>query len=332
MARLTRPDGGDPVARPGALIACALALVLGVAAPPGAAGADVRVPARPPELDIRAPARLAPHAERLERTTPARLLAVMRLVGLEEPGPPIPVFLLPEDSPAAEVAPRWIAGYAVGSGFVVLFPERTPPYPYESMAELLQHEVAHVLINRAAGGRRVPRWFHEGVALAAERTWQLSDRALFAYEVAFGGQVPATSLDRLFAAGEGTQVRAYRLSGALVQDLREVHGADLPARVFAAMRAGHDFEDAFEQVTGRTIWEASDEFWGRRRLWAVWLPWLTSPGTLYAAMTGLALIAAVRVYFRRRARRAAEPEEELEDAPARPAGGDRPRDPPVTIH
>jgi hypothetical protein len=293
--------------------------------------AGAGVPARPPELDILTPAALSAQAERLERIDPARFLAVMRLVGLEEPGPPIRVFLLPEDSPAASETPRWVAGYAVGHDTVVLFPERTPSYPHESMPELLQHEVAHVLINRAAGGHRVPRWFHEGVALAAERTWRLTDRAQFAYEVAFGGEVPARSLDRLFAAGEGTQVRAYRLSGAFVQHLLEAYGADLPARVLAAMREGRDFDTAFLHVTGRSVAEASEEFWQRRWLWAIWLPWLTSPGTIYALMTLLALIAAARVRARRRARREAQREEE-EGGGTGPANREPPRDPPVTIH
>jgi hypothetical protein len=34
-----------------------------------------------------------------------------------------------------------------------------------------------VLITRAAGGRPVPRWFHEGLAMAAERTWGFEDQA-----------------------------------------------------------------------------------------------------------------------------------------------------------
>jgi hypothetical protein len=301
--------------------ALALGLWLAAASASAAAPEDAGAPVRPPSLDIRAPAGLEPQVARLERIDRSRLLAVMRLVGLEEPGPPIRVVLLPEDSPAAREVPRWIAGYAVGSGFVVLFPERTPPAPYESMPELLQHEVAHVLINRAAGGRRVPRWFHEGVAIAAERAWHLGDRALLAYEVAFGGRVPVRSFDRLFAAGEGTQVRAYRLSGALVQDLRERHGADLPARVLASMREGRDFDDAFLEVTGRTVDQAGEEFWQRRWLWTTWLPWLTSAGAVYAGIAALALLAAVRVHLRRRARRAEAAEE---DEP--------PRDPPVTVH
>ena len=143
-----------------------------------------------PRLDWRAPDALGPQAERLARFDTGRLLAVMRLVGLEEAGPPIPVVLVPEDAPLARDTPQWIAGFATGGRAVVLFPARTPSYPYDSIDQLLQHEIAHILIARAAGGRFVPRWFHEGVAHAAERAWTLGDRAQFAVDVAFGGASP----------------------------------------------------------------------------------------------------------------------------------------------
>jgi len=291
----------------GATLVMAAALV---AAPAALRGGplDTRTPERLPEIDVRAPASMAAYAERLERTDIRRLLAVMRLVGLHDPGPPIRVFLVPEDSPLARETPDWVAGYTRGGDAVVLFPERATFYPHDSLPELLQHEVAHVLIGRAAGGHRVPRWFHEGVALAAERSWTLGDRARFAYEVAFGGPAPAAGIDALFDGGRGHAARAYSLSGAFVQDLLESYGPDLPARILATMKAGRAFDGAFIAVTGTSVGEASGIFWHRRRLWITWLPWVTSPGTLYAVITLLALAAAWRV----RARRAARQDEDGE--------------------
>lgn len=270
---------------------------------PAEAIRDSRAAPRAPEIDLRAPAAMAPQVARLARFDATRLVAVMRLVGLEDAGPPIPVFLVPEDAPLAQQTPGWIAGFARGSGEVVVFPARAPSYPHDSIEELLQHEVAHVLIGRAAGGRPVPRWFHEGVALAAERTWRLADRTQFAIDVAFSGTVPASSLDRLFAAGPGSVDRAYRVSGMLVQDLLKAHGADLPARVLAAMRGGRTFDAAFQACAGTSVDEASRAFWHRRRLWVTWLPWLTTPSALWAIVTLLALAAIARARWRRAARR-----------------------------
>ena len=259
---------------------------------------------RPPRLAVRAPEELTAQAARIERLDTGRLVAVMRLLGAEDAGPPIPVFLVPEQSDIARETPAWVAGFAV-RGAVVLFPARTPSYPHESLEELLQHEVAHVLIDRAAGGRPVARWFHEGVALAAEHTWTLGDRADFVMDVAFGGPVPASSIDDLFRGGLGSVHRAYRLSGLFVQELLDVHGRGLPSKVLAAMRGGRSFEDAFEEAAGVSVDEASGEFWRRRRFWATWLPWITSPAAVWTLITVLTLAAIVRVQWRRVARRRA---------------------------
>jgi hypothetical protein len=245
---------------------------------------------------------LAGYARRLEGIDPARLLAVMRLVGLDDPGPAIPVLLVPEESPLAARTPAWIAGYARADSVIVLFAARTPSYPHESLPELLQHEVTHVLIARAAGGRPVPRWFHEGVALVAERGWSLGERTRLAYHLAFGGAASVASLDALFATPQSVS-RAYDLSGAFVQDLLQQHGPDMAARILACMRTGEPFERAFASVTGASVTEANDAFWHRRRLWVSWLPWVTSPGTVYGVMTMLALAAILRVRMRRAARR-----------------------------
>ena len=51
-----------------------------------------------PALRVTAPAALAAVARRLELTPTSPLRTAMTLAGLREPGPPIDVFLSPEDS------------------------------------------------------------------------------------------------------------------------------------------------------------------------------------------------------------------------------------------
>ena len=68
---------------------------------------------------------------------------------------------------------------------------------------------------------------------------------------------------------------------------------------------------------------ASEDFWHRRWFVAVWLPWATSPGTMWSVITLLALAAIVRLRVRRAARRRQWEAEE---------GPDIPGDPPYTVH
>jgi len=290
-----------------ATLALAAAVALGAASPRAAPGEAI------PQLVFDAPASLGAEVHRLERLDPARLQAVVRLVGIEVPGPPIRVVLAPEDSAVARNTPSWIPAFAAGEVIVIL-PGRTLSYPHETLEEVLQHEVAHVLVARAAGHRPVPRWFHEGVALLAERTWSLGERTRFAYELAAGSAVSPGELDALFQGDVASVERAYSLSNAFVRDLVGTYGPDLPARVLRAMKAGRDFDAAFVQATGVTVNDASRAYWRRHRLWLVWLPWLTSPQAIYTLMTALALLAIWRVRVRRAARRLAEEPDDPDSA------------------
>src|SRR6202035_407443 len=170
-----------------------LAIVL-AALPVIAAGPE------PPELILEGPPSMQPFAASLHALRRDRLEAAMRLVGLAEPGPPIHVLLAPEGSPMARSAPPSVSGYAFGDrGVIVLLPSREPSYPESSLGGLLDHEVTHVLIARAAAGRPVPRWFDEGLAMFAGGTWGLDDRGQLALSLLRTGRVPLAELDAGFA-------------------------------------------------------------------------------------------------------------------------------------
>ena len=118
-----------------------------------------------PRLTIEAPEELTAARNRLETFDTGRLLGVMQLVGLDAAGDPIRVVLEPEGSPLARQAPTPIAGFAsLDENLIVLFPARSPAYPHDTLEDVLHHEVAHVLISRAARGAPVPLWLHPAPA------------------------------------------------------------------------------------------------------------------------------------------------------------------------
>ncbi|MDX1644045.1 MAG: hypothetical protein R3244_06785 [Thermoanaerobaculia bacterium] len=264
-----------------------------------AAGAAVR---SLPRLEVEAPPEHAALARELEALPAERFEPVMRMVGLERAGPPIRVDLATEDSPQADAAESWVAGYAYGAlGHVVLFVERTPPYPDGSLEELLDHEVAHVLIARAAANRPVPRWFNEGVAMVAGHSWGLEDTSRLTLAMLTESEMPLEGIDRLFAGHSGEVARAYALSGALVRDLLHRFGSRTVATILEQVRYGVAFEEAFFRATGTTVAELEESFWNRHSFWYRWVPILGSSATIWLGVTLLALLA-----FRRRKQRDAE--------------------------
>ena len=252
----------------------------------------------PPALVIMAPVELASARSRLESFNRLPLADIAGTVGLAEPGPAIQVVLAAEDSEAARGAGAWIAGYALSNaGLVVLFPARSPVYPHDTLEDVLRHEVAHVLIARAAGGRDVPRWFHEGLAVVAERPWDLEDRSRLAWELLAGPRLRLREVDAMFEAGPAAQSRAYSLSAAFVRDLIREHGGTAPAAILRLVRDDVPFDRAVATVAGQPLGIAEAGFWERQRVWTVWMPMVTSGEAFWL---GVILLAALAVWRRRR--------------------------------
>jgi hypothetical protein len=295
------------------MYASSLLLVSLLAAPPGPLGQAA------PQLEVEADASLARYAQALSEVDSRPLAVLVGRLGLKRAGEPIRVQLLAESSPAAAGAPSWIAGWAYGAlGTVVLLPERAPAYPDGSLEELLRHEVTHVLVYRAAAGRDVPRWFHEGVALELSRPWGIDDRSRLTLALLLNERVPVASLERRFAGGEGEVQRAYAISGALVRELVHSFGPDVIGRILQRIAIGLDFDQAFFRSTGVELAGFEAGFWRRYSLWYRWLPILTSGVTLWLVIALLTLWAGA-VRSRRRAeleaRWTAEEEEEEEELP-----------------
>lgn len=298
-----------------------LAALAAVAPAPSAAAGQGPAGAAPaaPRVVIEAPPELDYARQRLEPVDATRLAGLARLVGLDDPGPPIRVVLASERSDVAARVPDWVAGLALGAaGPVVIFPERATNYPYDSLENVLRHEVTHVLIARAAGGRPVPRWFHEGLAMSAERRWDLGDRGRLVYELTLSRQTGHRELDRLFSGDRRAQERAYALSGALVRDIVEHDGPAAPREMLRAVAGGASFEAAFLQATGTTLEDAEAAFWRRQRIWTIWVPFLTSTTALWMAVTALAVYAMRRRHRQRNEQRERWDEgDEGEEADAR---------------
>lgn len=305
------PQRTGSAAHRGRLAAAVAVLALAAfAAGAGRPDAQPRLPA----LDVDAPAALQAVAERIGRFPLAGLANAMTLAGLADPGPPINVLLIAESSDLARNSPSWIAGFAdAGRNLVVLFPERTRRYPTDSLEALLQHEVAHVLFSRAARGRPVPRWFNEGLALAAERPVGFEDRSRLAWTRIRHGEIPLSELERLFTGGPAATRRAYAVAGALVRDLLERHGDASAGRILAGLGRGRSFPRAFAEATGEPLAAAVDRFWRRRPVWVRWVAFAGRPVFQWMFITLLAL-CAICAHRRRRAEQRRRWEEEEEAA------------------
>lgn len=270
------------------MIRLLLLLSLVVSAPPGAVEWA---------LTVVAPVSLEPAAQRVRNLDARSLADALQHAGLALPER-VHVTLIPEDDPRASNMPAWFVGRASAAGDIVIFPDRVSSYPYHSLESVMRHEVVHVALSARAGGRPLPRWFHEGVAVSIESGWRLGDR-LRLIVAGFSGP-PLDDVTRLFASdARPDTTQAYLLAAALVDELRRAHGAAFPGRVAARVATGVPFARAFEIETGETPAHAADRAWRGYRRWTSWLPLATSA----SAVWGLILVLAFVAFFIRLSKR-----------------------------
>jgi hypothetical protein len=271
-----------------------------------------------PELRFEVSGDVAGTLELLDDFDPGELASMMPLLGLADPGPPIRVVVAAEGTPEARWAPSWGVAYAVGNaGLVVLLPNRVSlsgdlAYPDRNLETVLRHEVAHVLIARAARRRPVPRWFNEGLAIYAAREWRLEDRGRVALALFGRDDLGLRDLDRSFQGGAHSAGQAYALSAAFVRFVLQRYGELTAARTLDRIGDGMPFEEAFHYASGVSLEEAEAAFWHHLDIWNRWVPFLTSSATLWIAVTALALWA-----FKRRRERDAERLRQWEEEEAR---------------
>jgi hypothetical protein len=198
----------------------------------------------------------------------------------------------------------------------VIFPTRVLSYPYDSLESVVRHEVAHLALTTRAGGRPLPRWFHEGVATSVDTGWKTAARLHLL--LAILARPDLTELTRLFASpSQSETTQAYLLSALLVHDLRERHGPAVPGAIAGRVAAGTTFVDAFRLETGATPDAAALDAWAGYRRWTAWVPAVTSPAAAWTLILALAPVAFVAQRRRRARRRQVWDEEERPITPER---------------
>ena len=243
------------------------------------------------ELSVDAPPSFARIARRIEAIDSEQLTDALARAGLALP-PKVHVTLLPEDDPRARATPRWIVGLALAPRDIVIFPARGISYPYDSTEAVVRHEMVHLALAARADPRPLPRWFHEGVAVSVESGWSTLDQIRLLFAMA--GAPPIEEVESLFLSSRQQQTTlAYLLAAALVDDLRQRHGATLPGAIAGRVGTGTVFEQAFVLEAGETPGLAAARAWAGYWRWTNWIPAMTSTSTLWLAILLVAALAFV---------------------------------------
>ena len=250
-------------------------------------------------------------ASRIRAIDLDRLGADLGRAGLTLP-PRIVVRLIEEADPRASGIPDWIVGLALEPDGIVILPGRILSYPYESIESVVRHEIAHLALAARAGGRPLPRWFHEGLAVSVDAGWGVTGRLRLLLEMT--GSPDTADLARLFASDtQAASALAYGLSAALVADVQRRHGRGAPGAIAARLADGVTFARAFQLETDVTPDEAASRAWAGYRHWTMWVSVATSETAVWGLILAIALVAFITRAQRRARRRRQWDDEEAID-------------------
>lgn len=131
------------------------------------------------------------------------------------------------------------------------------------LRSVLIHEIAHELLDQACGahGKRIPRWFHEGLAQTlAGDTYLGASEEMIVWRAATGNLIPFYELEQRFPDGRLALSIAYAQSFSFVSWLARERGISAVIELARAVDTDITLEHALVHSTGRST-EWLNEQW-----------------------------------------------------------------------
>lgn len=159
--------------------------------------------------------------------------------------------------------PDWGAGAAVPERNLIVIKSPAHFAVGKSLDELLGHELGHLMLNRAANGLWLPRWFEEGFCQLISGEWRLTQDFLITKAVWGSGLIPLTALESVNNYGGAKAALAYAQSYLAVSAMVRDFGIAVLPDFLERYRKGKNFYNAFFQATGYDYMEWIGE-WQRK--------------------------------------------------------------------
>jgi len=151
--------------------------------------------------------------------------------------------------------PEWGGGGAIGGDTIVLPVDRTTAFYNNNMNRILLHELVHSALDRAYGYLRIPRWFHEGMAMALSGEINFDEQVLLSRAILTHVLIPLDSIEHMNRFSRARASIAYSESHFAVDFLLTTYGREVIPELLAASRKRRNFSDACFDVFGLTTQE-----------------------------------------------------------------------------
>jgi LPXTG-motif cell wall-anchored protein len=196
-------------------------------------------------------------------------------------------------------APDWGVGVAIQSkNLIVILVPFSEKFNI-SFHEVLRHELAHMALFVRTGGRRVPRFMHEGFAMTFAHQWSFDDDLLLAKAKYTGSLFSLKQIESVNMLNSAQARLAYAQSFQAVKYIIETFGYNTFQELLNGFSQGLNRDMVFQQVLG-TNFDGFDKMFAQyisKRYH--WIMIFTDPTLLWIGLALIVIIGFLLVRKRR---------------------------------
>jgi hypothetical protein len=196
--------------------------------------------------------------------------------------------------------PQWGVAFALLEDNRIVVDVKRATREFNSLDEVVPHELSHLFLHQRAPGARFPLWFAEGLAQWQSREWSVVDQWQLMQGVWMRSSPRLSDMYTRYPPEESRAQQAYRVGYAGFTDLFKEVGFDkIPLFLTEVERRG-SFENGFREFFGYSVLEYQayfqDDF--EKKYGSGLMALQSEPLLAFAALLFIAVL--VRYWIRRR--------------------------------
>jgi len=157
--------------------------------------------------------------------------------------------------------PKWGDGLAAPVKNLIILKSPNWMPPETDNAAIAIHELTHIMLNRAARGNPIPRWFNEGLAVFYSGEKGYAASTLISKALVTSSIIPLSDIDEVLQFHKEKAQLAYQQSYLAIDYLFRHYGSDAVKHIIHKLGEGLDLNQAFIEAIDRELWEFEDEWY-----------------------------------------------------------------------
>ena len=148
--------------------------------------------------------------------------------------------------------PDWGIGAAISEHNLIVLKSPAKFRYNRPFSEVLEHELAHIFLDKKSGNAVPPRWMDEGFAMLESREWRIGQDILIVRAVFTNSIIPLTQIENLNSFNDSKAELAYTVSYLALSYFLDEYGKESFFKLLNYLSSGQTLDFAFLKATGES--------------------------------------------------------------------------------